>query len=262
MTHGISTRFTIPNALVWHHIFRSIGTIILATCRQFWTNTSIDYANVFAPPFWVSLKLYLLTILFQTTLLSQYAGEIFIDSFMLLKLERFCTDSHKRLYYKIGCVTYGTVIVSKITRGLFMMISPFTMSQGMIWWLTSWLDVPVILTALCHDVYCCTVILWQSKHGLLYASSHWKEFGKTLVTYTEVRLFVITTLQVLAFIGICLQFSFARNIYVNTVYTLYYVDYILMKMASNESSERHPGKGVALSTMHRPIISQTSSQME
>jgi hypothetical protein len=178
----------------------------------------------------------------------------------LLKLKAF--TSGKPNLYLIGVGTYALVVACKVSRCMWMVIGGFTVNRysppTYVLWQNN-LDVLIVVAAMVNDLYCSGVILWQSKEDF---SGIKNNFLATLVKLTELRIIIIVILQVLAFILICMQqgavsgsagielnkFN-ARNIYVDVVYSLFYVDYLLikatqkgetLKMTSNQTSNANP----------------------
>ncbi|KAJ1561992.1 hypothetical protein HK096_002546 [Nowakowskiella sp. JEL0078] len=170
-----------------------------------------------------------------------YIGEILLDSYPFQKAMAVSTSSRK--LQAICILGFAPLVAAKIMMMFFREIYAFTApSQIAFFAIENPMDAIVILLTSWSDLLCC-VALSYSAWGSPWFQRGSNEFLSNLVRTTEVRIIVCTSLSVFASVMILMmtgcdtdsssdgrcQFSGARDIAVNVVYSLYYLDYLLAK---------------------------------
>ncbi|KAJ1544122.1 hypothetical protein HK096_007862, partial [Nowakowskiella sp. JEL0078] len=144
------------------------------------------------------------------------------------------------VFYKIGIIIfrYFWIFRAESSSAYFILFNQ--------------LDAGSILVTAWNDVLCCFIIVyvgWDS-HSRRRKKKSNDDFIYTLVSTTELRIVICTALSVISAavifaetckedsIGNTCQFTNARNIAIDVVYGLYYLDYLVIKLFGIQKGQK------------------------
>ncbi|KAI8814790.1 hypothetical protein BJ742DRAFT_189190 [Cladochytrium replicatum] len=227
----------ITRTMVLHTLFRNIGGIIWAFTTYALQGTSMRWAFQIALPtfFW-------------------YAGELILDSYPFQKAITLAGSSE--LLTATCYIGFIPLILAKSAAVLFRYTFPFIAgTEENYFKYFNKFDASVILVSTWSDVLCCIVIVYVGAQNLRRRVGSRNEFVSELVKTTEMRMVACAILSisasVLMFVEGCdqdsenCQYDGARDIAINTVYSLYFLDFLILKFHNVSRSERiHKGPPV------------------
>ncbi|KAI8808292.1 hypothetical protein BJ742DRAFT_772288 [Cladochytrium replicatum] len=226
----------ISRTLVLHWIFRNIGGLVWAVITFAMQTPGYPRENTWR--FNVSIP----TVFW-------YAGELLIDSYPFQKAISLANNSSvlKSLCY-IGFIP---VVLAKSAIVVFRYVYTYMATdKNTYFFIANQFDAAVILCTTWSDICCCAVIVHVGAKSMKLKVGNRNQFISELVATTEMRMVACTLLSVLASslmfaegcrydssAGNC-EYDGARDVAVTVVYTLYYLDFLILKYHNVVKQER------------------------
>ncbi|KAJ3128160.1 hypothetical protein HK098_005060 [Nowakowskiella sp. JEL0407] len=220
---GIDRSKPVALCLIFSWIFRNIGGVVWAVVRVATVNNVDSWRYTTGVPsfFW-------------------YVGEILLDSYTFQKAYAV-SGNNKKLKF-VSYLGFVPLVLGKIVMIFFRHIYTFKAPTQLAYFdIANPLDATVILLTSWSDLLCCIVIVYVGAKSFRFKRNS-DNFVSNLVKTTELRMIVCTFLSIFAstlilseqcetdsaYNGRCM-FNGAREIAVNVVYSLYYLDYLVTK---------------------------------
>ncbi|KAI8808398.1 hypothetical protein BJ742DRAFT_808524 [Cladochytrium replicatum] len=205
-------RKSIARVFVLHAIFRNIGAILWAIItfamqhdKEYWRyNTSIPTM------FW-------------------YLGELLLDSYPLQKALALAPIDPKFSVLRILPIAgFIPCVIAKVGAVVFRYTyTRFASTSDEYFTLFNVIDAGVILATTLSDICSCVVIIYVGVNTLRRRRRHAFSFTMDFVTTTELRMFACRCSSDVT--GSNCTYAGARDLAINYVYILYYLDYLILK---------------------------------